>query len=103
MLCGLLAIVGAIDGIYISISKPQVGHEYYLYLEFHSYILNGQDVIDSRKDLFEGMLGSTNDVRVLRQSTLYQLATACTLFDVSLGREDFSPNILGDSGYPLVP
>lgn len=49
------------------------------------------------------MSGSTNDARVLRQSSLYRLATTSTLFDVSQGSEGFSPYLLGDYDYPLSP
>jgi hypothetical protein len=49
------------------------------------------------------MPGSTNDSRVLRRSSLYRLAMAQTLFDGHDSMEGFSPYLLGDSGYPLLP
>jgi hypothetical protein len=49
------------------------------------------------------MPGSTNDARVLRQSTLYYLAMHENLFDVRFSMDGFLPFLLGDSGYPLLP
>jgi hypothetical protein len=106
VLCGLPAVVGAIDGTHIHISKPRVGPEDYYYFKSHGYTLNCQAVVDSRKvflDLFLGMPGSTNDSRVLRRSSLYQLAMRGELFPPSLGRDGFPPYLLGDSGYPNLP
>ena len=105
-LCGLPGVVGAIDGTHISISKPRVGPEDYFYFKTHGYTLNCQAVVDSRKiflDLFLGMPGSTNDARMLRRSSLYQLSMTGALLDSSQGREGFPPYLLGDSGYPLLP
>jgi hypothetical protein len=39
-LCGLLAIVGAIDETHINITKPVVGAEYYYYFKNSGYTLN---------------------------------------------------------------
>ena len=49
------------------------------------------------------MPGSTNDSRMLRRSSLYQLAMRGELFPPSLDREGFPPYLLGDSGYPNLP
>ena len=106
VLCGLPGVGGAIDGTHIHISKPRVGPEAYFYFKTHGYTLNCQAVVDSRKvflDLFLGMPGSTNDSRMLRRSSLYQLAMRGELFPPSLGREGFPPYLLGDSGYPNLP
>jgi hypothetical protein len=54
-------------------------------------------------DLYTGMPGSTNDARVLRRSSLYHLAISENLFDAHHGVDGFSPYLLGDSGYPLLP
>ena len=105
-LCGLPAVSGAIDGTHIHISKPRVGPEDYFYFKTHGYTLNCQAVVDSRKvflDLFLGMPGSTNDARMLRRSSLYQLAMRGELFPPTLGRDGFPPYLLGDSGYPNLP
>jgi hypothetical protein len=63
-------------------------------------------VVDSNKrflDLFLGMPGSTNDARVLRCSSLYCLARSGNLFDAHYSMDGFTPYLLGDSGYPLLP
>ena len=49
------------------------------------------------------MPGSTNDVRMLRRSSLYQLVMRGKLFLASLGRDGFPPYLLGDSWYPNLP
>jgi hypothetical protein len=63
-------------------------------------------MVDSNKrflDLYVGMPGSTNDARVLRRSSLYHLAMSQNLFDSHYAVYGFSPYLLGDSGYPLLP
>jgi hypothetical protein len=98
--------VGAIDCIHIHVAKPVEGPEDYFYFKSRGYTLNCQVVVDSRKrflDLYLGMPGSTNDARVLRQSTLYYLAMHENLFDVHYNMDGFPPFLLGDSGYPLLP
>jgi hypothetical protein len=105
-LCSLPAVVGAIDCIHIHVAKPVEGPEDYFYFKSRGYTLNCQVVVDSRKrflDLYLGMPGSTNDARVLRQSTLYYLAMHENLFDVRFSMDGFLPFLLGDSGYPLLP
>jgi hypothetical protein len=67
-LCGLPAVVGAIDGTHINISKPRHGAKDYYYFKSGGYTLNCQAMVDSNKrflDLYLGMPGSTNDARVL--------------------------------------
>jgi hypothetical protein len=49
------------------------------------------------------MPGSTNDSRMLRRSSLHQLGMHNNLFDRQHGVEGFSPFLVGDSGYPLLP
>jgi hypothetical protein len=105
-LCGLPTVAGAIDGTHINISKPRYGAEDYYYFKSGGYSLNCQAVVDSNKrflDLYLGRPGSTNDSRVLRCSSLYRLAMYQTLFDGYYSVEGFSPYLLGDSGYPLLP
>ena len=100
------AVGGAIDGTNIHIFKPRVGPEDYFYFKTHGYTLNCQAIADSRKislDLFLGMPGSTNDARMLRLSSLYQLAIREELFPPTLSRDGFPPYLLGDSGYPNLP
>jgi hypothetical protein len=105
-LCSLRAVVGAIDCIHIHIAKPTVGPKDYFYFKSGGYTLNCQAIVDSRKrflDLYLGMPGSTNDARVLWQSTLYRLGMQENLFDVRYSMDGFPPFLLGDSGYPLLP
>ena len=49
------------------------------------------------------MLGSTNDSRVLHRSSLYHRAQQNMLFDAGHVMEGFSPYLLGNSGYPIMP
>lgn len=105
-LCGLPGFVGAIDGTHISISKPQHVPVDYFYFKSRGYILNCQAVVDSEKhflDLYLGMHGSTNDCRMLRRSSLYDLAMHNNLLGNEHAVHGFSPYVLGDSGYPLLP
>jgi hypothetical protein len=105
-LCGLPTIVGAIDGTHINISKPTYGAQDYYYFKSGGYTLHCQAVVASNKQflyLCIGMPGSTNDARVLQRSSLYHLAMSKNLFDAHHGVDGFSPYLLGDSGYPLLP
>ena len=72
----IVAVVGVIDAMHISISKFTIGLEDYFYFKTHGYTLNCQAIVDSKKiifNLFLGMPGSTNDARMLQRSSLYQL------------------------------
>ena len=63
-------------------------------------------VVDRRArflDVSVGMLESTHHVRVLKRSGLYYLATQTNLFDVAYAQHGFSPYLIGDKGYPLLP
>ena len=105
-LCGLPRVVGAIDGTHIAISKPRHVPADYFYFKSGGYTLNCQAVVDSEKcflDLYLGMPGSTNDCRVLRRSTLYDLAMHNNFFNEEHGVQGFSPYLVGDLGYPLLP
>ena len=105
-LCGLLGVLGAIDGTHVTISKLRFGSADYFYFKSGGYTLNCQAVVDSNKrflDLFLGMPGSTNDSRMLHRSSLYDKGMHGTLWDAGVSFEGFSPYILGDSGYPLLP
>jgi hypothetical protein len=105
--CGLPGVVGAIDGTHFDIKKPTVGPEDYFYFKSGGYTIQCQVVVDRHKrflDVSIGMPGSTNDVRVLRRSALYRLATTTNqLFNVAYSQEGFSPYLIGDKGYPLYP
>jgi hypothetical protein len=105
-ICGLPEVIGAIDYTHVTISKPKVGSEDYYHFKSGGYTLNCQVVVDLDKkflDLYLGMPGSTHDVCVLRQSSLYHMAQNENLFDPCLGIDGFSPYFLGESGYPLLP
>ena len=94
--------MGAIDCTHIDIAKSVVGPEDYFYFKSGGYTLNCQAIVDLL-DLFLGMPSSTNDIRVLQHSSLYRLAMHENLFDVRASMDGFSPYLLGDSGYPLLP
>jgi hypothetical protein len=105
-ICGLPGVIGAIDCTHVTISKPKVGSEDYYHFKTGGYTLNYQAVVDSDMkflDLYLGMPGSTHDVRVLQRSSLYHMAQNKNLFDPRLGIDGFSPYLLGDSRYPLLP
>lgn len=103
-LCGLPGKVGAINGTHFAISKPHVGASDYYYFKTRGYTINCQAVVDSSKrflDIYVGMPGSTNDSRMLRQSTVFYHGQHRNLWDNSLTFSGFSPYLLGDSGFPL--
>lgn len=105
-LCGLPGEVGAIDGMHVAISKPQHVPTDYFYFKSGGYSLNCQAVVDSDKrflDLYLGMPGSTNDARMLRRSSLFSKAMDGTLMDNAALVDGFTPSIIGDLGYPLLP
>ena len=54
-------------------------------------------------DLYLGIPGSTNDSRMLHRSSLYASAMRNNLFDEQYRVQGFSPYLLGDLGYPLLP
>ena len=102
--CGLLGIVGAIDGTHIHIWKPYVGPEDHFYFKTSGYTIQLQAVVDRSKrflNLFIGMLGSTHNSKVLHRSALYQQAKSGTLFDEGINVDGFTPYLLGDARYPL--
>jgi hypothetical protein len=105
--CGLPGVVGAIAGTHFQIKKPSIGAEDYYYFKSGGFSMQCQAVVDRHKrfvDLSVGMPGSTNDMRVLRRSSLYHLATTTNqLFDVAYAQHGFSPYLIGDKGYPLYP
>lgn len=105
-LCGLPTVVGAIDGMQVSIAKPDFGAADYYYFKTGGYSMNCQAVVDSEKrflDLYVGMHGSTNDCRMLRRSSLHAMAVHGNLFDAAYSVDGYSPYLLGDLGYPLLP
>ena len=72
-----------------------------------SYFHKVLTVCDRNKrflDISVGVLGSTNDSRMLKCLSLYwQATTSNQLFDRAFSQEGFSPYVIGDKGYPLYP
>lgn len=103
---GLPHCVGAIDGSHIPIIAPQNYHtDDFNRKGWHSIILQG--VVDGKGkfwNVFTGLPGSLHDARVLRLSTLWELASRENLFPPHLrniGALRAGYYILGDSAYPL--
>uniref|UniRef100_A0A8C1N976 DDE Tnp4 domain-containing protein n=1 Tax=Cyprinus carpio TaxID=7962 RepID=A0A8C1N976_CYPCA len=74
---GLPHCIGAIDGSHIPIIAPEEYHcDYFNHKCWHSIILQG--VVDAKGlfwNVFTGLPGSLHDARVLRLSTLWELAS----------------------------
>lgn len=105
-LCGLPAVAGAIDGTHFGIKKPRIGSVDYYYFKSGGFAISCQAVVDSSKrflDIYVGMPGSTNDSRMLRRSTLFSRGQGGTLWTADSSFDGFSPFLLGDAGYPLLP
>nr|XP_033968160.1 protein ANTAGONIST OF LIKE HETEROCHROMATIN PROTEIN 1-like isoform X1 [Pseudochaenichthys georgianus] len=103
---GLPQCVGAIDGSHIPILAPQEYHcDYFNRKGWHSIILQG--VVDGKGhfwNVFPGMPGSLHDARVLRLSSLWELASRGNYFPPctrNIGGVNAGYYILGDNAYPL--
>jgi hypothetical protein len=85
--CGLPAVAGAIDGTHLHIKKPTLVAEDYFYFKSGGYSMQCQAVVDWSKkflDVAVGMLGNTNDSRVLKCSSMYMQASSSNqLFDAA--------------------
>jgi hypothetical protein len=79
-LCGLPAIVEAIDGIHINISKPRYGTEDYYYFKSRDYSLNCQALVDNNKQFLST---STLACRVLPITLRFYNALPCIFGHVS--------------------
>lgn len=104
-MCSLLAVVVTIDGCHIAIAKPDHFLVDYYYFKLGGYCMNCQAVVDSDKrfiDLFVGMLGSTNDSRMLRRSTLHYMSNWGELLPSATSVNGYFPYLIGDLGYPLL-
>ena len=69
-----------------------------------------QAVVNGKKlfiDVAAGFPGSFHDVRVLRNSSLYQKAENGDILSAGpmhlIGTEEIQPYLMGDSAYPLSP
>ena len=103
---GLLAVVGAIDGTHFHIRKPNHSPEDYFYFKSGGYTMQCQAVVDRSKkfiDISVGMPSSTNDSRQLRRSMLYRRATTTNLFNPADFVQGFTPYLIGDKGFPILP
>jgi hypothetical protein len=92
--------------MHVSIAKPRHVSTDYYYFKSGGYTLNCQAVVGSDKrflDLYLRMPGSTNDARMLRRSSLYNMAMQGVLLDPGVLHDGFLPSLIGDLGYPLLP
>lgn len=103
---GLPQCIGAIDGSHIPIIAPQDYHcDYFNRKGWHSIILQG--VVDGKGlfwNVFTGLPGSLHDARVLRLSTLWEVASRGNHIPAStknIAGVNVGYYILGDSAYPL--
>ncbi|XP_008403992.1 putative nuclease HARBI1 [Poecilia reticulata] len=103
---GLPHCVGAIDGSHIPIIAPTTYHsDFFNQKGWHSLILQG--VVDGWGlfwNICVGMPGSLHDARVLRLSSLWELATHGNLFPLhtkEIGTVKVGYYIIGDSAYSL--
>ncbi|XP_054599295.2 uncharacterized protein [Nothobranchius furzeri] len=103
---GLPQCVGAIDGSHIPIIAHRNFHtDYFNQKGWHSLILQA---VDDGKGLFwnvfAGLPWSMHDARVLRLSSIWDLASRGNLFpdhSIQVADNDFGCCILDDSAYPL--
>ncbi|XP_068723666.1 uncharacterized protein [Montipora capricornis] len=100
-------IVGAIDGTHIRIAAPpDSALDYFRRYQQHNFIV--QAIVDGRKrflDFASGFPGSMHDVRVLRNSTTFDLSQhekSLTGPSLQVGGNDIKPYLVGDSAYPLA-
>jgi len=97
-LCSLPAVVGAIDGMHVAIAKLDYCPTNYYYFKSGGYSMDFQAVVDVDKrfiDLYIGMLGSTNDSKMLRRSTMHYLATHENLLTPLAFVDGHSPHLIG--------
>jgi len=100
-------IVGAIDGSHIRIAAPpDSAVDYFSRYQQHDFIV--QAIVDGKKrflDFASGFPGSMYDARVLRNSTIFDLAENDQILTgpaVRIGANEIKPYLIGDSTYPLA-
>ncbi|KAI5058091.1 hypothetical protein GOP47_0026261 [Adiantum capillus-veneris] len=75
----------------------------------HNYSMTLQGIVDSNMcflDVMCGMPGMCNDIRVLRNSSIYTLAQSNAIFNgpaITFGRHHLREFIIGDGGYLNLP
>lgn len=80
--------------------------EYFSHYQQHDFIV--QAIVDGRKcflDFASGFPGSMHDVRVLRNSPIFDLAEHDQILmgpSVQIGGNGIKPYLVGDSAYPLA-
>jgi len=99
-------MIGAIDGMHVAIAKPDYCPIDYYYFKSGGYTVNYQAMVDADKrfiDLYIRMSGSTNDSQMLRRCTLRYLAMHGNLMIPLVVVDGYSPYLIGDLGYLLLP
>jgi len=107
VLCDLLNMQGAIDGIHMLIFKPSILYpKDYYYHKYGGYSMVTQAMVDSNKIfmyIYISLLGNVNDSRVLKRFGLYQQVQYHVLFNASKGCKDGTPPyLLGNKGYLFI-
>ncbi|KAJ8940334.1 hypothetical protein NQ314_010747 [Rhamnusium bicolor] len=97
---GVDNVIGAIDGIFVSIKAPKVDAEVYITRKCN-FAFTLQATCDAKLkfiDCYVGYPGSVSDTRIFRNSDLYE--------NVSQNKNRFFPDenlfIIGDKAYPLL-
>ena len=98
-MAGMPGIVGAIDGTYVPIKAPSVNPEVYINRKcFHGITL--QAICNHQRrfiDVFTGYPSSVSDVRIFRNSDIYQQIQAN--LNNYFGNGTF---VIGDKAYPVT-
>eukprot|EP01018_Ginkgo_biloba_P016929 Gb_05153 [translate_table: standard] len=100
---------GAIDVTHIRFQLPRNESSSDSYDRDHHYSMVLQAIVDSNMhflDVFTGWYGSTNDARLLRNSSFYRLCEGGERLNgpsICIGLSNMREYISGDGGYPLLP
>ncbi|KYO20615.1 hypothetical protein Y1Q_0012515 [Alligator mississippiensis] len=104
-----LQCIGALDGIYLSITCPPcMDHPYYSQQGFHSIML--QAVVDhwvAFTNICSGWTGSANNTQIFQNSALPALIESSHfvpgILDLQLSNKTILPLLIGDPSYLLLP